>query len=344
MIHVLVIGAGAMGSTHAAAYADMPNAHLAGIVDTDAGKGARVAEACGTSSFTSYAEAMEALDRVDVVDVCLPTPLHKKFVLRAADDGKHVICEKPLARSLADAREMIDHCRSRGVRLFVGHVLRFFHEYAHAKQLLDDGVIGKPAVIRAGRGGGYPIGWQHWYSDFGASGGITLDAMIHDFDFLRWCFGEVERVYAKGLHGRVHAQLDYSLVTLRFQSGAIAHVEGTWSHEGFSMNLEMAGTQGIIGYDSARDQPLLSFQRGGHAGGGGGVPVPESPVEENPYSQELRHFLNCIEQDKEPIVTVEDAYEALRIALSALKSMETGRPVHLGTGAADPSSKGVIGS
>lgn len=344
MIHVLVIGAGAMGSTHAAAYADMPNAHLAGIVDTDAGKGARVAEACGTSSFTSYAEAMEALDRVDVVDVCLPTPLHKKFVLQAADDGKHVICEKPLARSLADAREMIDHCRSRGVRLFVGHVLRFFHEYAHAKQLLDDGVIGKPAVIRAGRGGGYPIGWQHWYSDFGASGGITLDAMIHDFDFLRWCFGEVERVYAKGLHGRVHAQLDYSLVTLRFQSGAIAHVEGTWSHEGFSMNLEMAGTQGIIGYDSARDQPLLSFQRGGHAGGGGGVPVPESPVEENPYSQELRHFLNCIEQDKEPIVTAEDAYEALRIALSALKSMETGRPVHLGTGAADPSSKGVIGS
>lgn len=329
MIHVLVIGAGAMGSTHAAAYAAMPNVHLAGIADSDERKGARVAEACGTAAYSSYESAMTDLDQIDVVDICLPTPFHKKYVIKAADAGKHVICEKPLARNLKDAREMIEHCNNNGVRLFVGHVLRFFHEYVHTKGLLDKGTVGNAAVVRAGRGGGYPIGWQNWYSDFGASGGITLDAMIHDFDYLRWCFGDVERVFAKGLHGRVHAQMDYSLVTLRFQSGVIAHVEGTWAHDGFSMNLEIAGTKGIIDYDSARDKPLLSLNRSSSTAGGGGVPVPESPVEENPYKQELRHFIDCIEQGTQPLVTAEDAYEALRIALAALESMETGQPVTL---------------
>lgn len=328
MITVLVVGAGAMGRTHASAYAVMPDVQLVGIADINEEKGQKLADKCSTQAFTSYESALSTLGQIDVIDICLPTPLHKSFVMKAADDGKHVICEKPLARNLEDARFMIDYCQQKGVRLFVGHVLRFFPEYTKAKSLLDDGAIGEPTVIRAGRGGSYPVGWNHWYSDFGASGGITLDAMIHDFDYLRWCFGDVERVYAKGLHGRVHAQLDYSLVTLRFKSGVIAHVEGTWAHEGFSMKLEIAGTSGVIDYDSAKDAPLVSMIRGSSSEDAG-VTVPESPLEQSPYYRELEHFFSCIRQGSDPLVSAEDAYEALRIALAALTSMSTGQPVVL---------------
>ncbi|RAR44996.1 Gfo/Idh/MocA family protein [Paenibacillus sp. MDMC362] len=328
MLQVLVIGAGTMGRTHATAYASMPGVKLAGIADIRTEKAQQLADRFGAQAYTSFEAAVAGLgaDRMDVIDVCLPTPLHKDYVVKAADIGKHVICEKPLARSEADARFMINYCQDKDVRLFVGHVLRFFPEYVKAKSLLDQGSIGKPAVIRAGRGGGYPVGWNHWYSDFGASGGITLDAMIHDFDYLRWCFGEVERVYAKGLHGRHQAQLDYSLVTLRFRSGVIAHVEGTWAHEGFSMNLEMAGTNGVIDYDSAKDSPLL-YKTRSSAAAVPGVVVPESPLERSPYYRELEHFMSCIRDGSEPLVSAEDAYEALRIALAALASMASGEPV-----------------
>lgn len=328
MIQVLILGAGTMGRAHAAAYHSMPEVRLAGIADIQPGKAAEVAEQYATKAFSSYEEAKEALGKIDVVDICLPTPLHKSYVVRAADEGSHVICEKPLARTLEDAVFMKDYCRERNVRLFPAHVLRFFPEYVRAKALLEKGAIGEPAVVRASRGGSYPIGWNHWYNNFEASGGVTLDAMIHDLDFLRWCFGDIERVYAKGIHGRVQAQLDYALVTLRFRNGVIAHVEGTWAHDGFSMSLEMAGTTGVIDYDSKTDSPL-SFRSRRTSDSAPGVTVPESPLEKSPYYRELEHFISCLNSGKEALVTDEDGIEAVRIALAALESMKTGQPVFM---------------
>lgn len=329
MLQVLLVGAGSMGNIHAAAYSKM-DVKLAGIADIRPERARSLAERMETLAFASFEEALTELgsDGIDCIDICLPTPLHKPFTIKAADAGKHVICEKPIANNAEDAAYMIRYCQDKGVRLFVGHVLRFFPEYIKAQALLDQGAIGKPAVVRAGRGGGYPIGWNDWYSDFGASGGVTLDAMIHDFDYLRWCFGEVERVYAKGLHGRHHEKLDYALVTIRFRNGLIAHVEGTWAHEGFSMNFEMAGTSGVIDYDSQKDSPLLFTSRS-RTETAPGVIVPESPLARSPYELELEHFMSCIRTGDRPKVTAEDAYEALRIALAALSSMASGRPVAL---------------
>lgn len=120
--------------------------------------------------------------------------------------------------------------------------------------------------------------------------------------------------------------LSMPLSHLRFKSGVIAHVEGTWAHEGFSMKFELAGQTGIIEYDSAKDLPIIAHTRK-KSKGSGGVAVPESPLKENPYYLELRHFLSCIETGNNPIVTAEDAYKAAEIALAALKSIETNRPV-----------------
>ncbi|WP_134682607.1 Gfo/Idh/MocA family protein [Brevibacillus migulae] len=328
MHHVLVVGAGTMGSVHARSFARMENVKLAGIVDIRANIVGPLAESLQTQAFASYEEAMAALERVDIVDICLPTDLHKTYVLKAAAAGKHVICEKPLAGNLADAQEMIDFCRERNVKLFVGHVLRFFPEYVQAKRLVDSGAIGEVAMVNTFRGGIFPTAWKDWYADVKISGGLILDMIIHDFDFLRWCFGEVERVYAKSMIGRTFARMEYALVSLRFANGVIAHIEGSWAHQGFSMKFELAGKKGVIDYDSRAASPVVSTLRKQEAGQGG-VAVPESPLRESPYFLELQHFLAAIERETEPLVTPEDAYKAMEIALAALKSIETGKPVSL---------------
>ncbi|WP_026679164.1 Gfo/Idh/MocA family protein [Fictibacillus gelatini] len=327
MQHVLVIGAGTMGTVHASSYAKMENVELAGIVDIRKQIGGPLAAKLNTNYFTSFEEAVTQLPRIDVIDVCLPTYLHKKYVLKAADLGKHVICEKPLARTKEDAKEMISYCKEKGVKLFVGHVLRFFPEYVKAKEIIDKNEIGKPAMARTTRGGIFPTAWNDWYADYKNSGGLVLDMIIHDIDFLRWCFGDVKRVYAKSVLGRSFNRIDYALLTLRFENGMIAHVEGTWAHEGFSTYLEIAGDNGIIEFDSKKEKSIYAQIR--QKENGGGVAVPSSPLKENPYYQELAHFMECIENDCEPIVSAEDAFKAVEISLAALESIETGKVVEI---------------
>lgn len=327
MKHVLIIGAGTMGTVHASSYVNMEGVKLVGIVDIRESVGKELASKVQTSYYSSVEEAIENLPIIDIIDVCLPTYLHKKFVLQAANLGKHVICEKPLARTKEDAKEMIEYCKEKGVKLFVGHVLRFFPEYKKAKDIIDNNEIGKTAMVRTKRGGVFPTAWNDWYADFQKSGGLVLDMVIHDIDFLRWCFGEVERVYGKSVLGRSFNRVDYALLTLRFESGVIAHLEGTWAHEGFSTSLEIAGEKGIIDYDSKKEQSIYAQIRQNDTSGG--VAVPSSPLKEDPYFKELEHFMKCIDSDSEPIVTSEDAYKALEISLAALESIKTGKVVEL---------------
>ena len=135
-----------------------------------------------------------------------------------------------------------------------GHVLRFFPEYAAAKRMVDAGGVGKPAAIRTARLAGMPHGGQELVRRLGAERRGRLDMIVHDFDWLRWTFGPVTRVFAQGLYGRPeHAgKRDYALVTLRLASGAVAHVTGSWAHPGgFRTTLEIAGDAGLIEHDSA---------------------------------------------------------------------------------------------
>jgi predicted dehydrogenase len=211
----------------------------------------------------------------------------------------------------------------------VGHVLRYFHEFVAAKKLIDGGAVGKPVMVRATRAAGHPQGWSNWYADMQMAGGVVLDLMIHDFDFLRWCFGDVERIYAKGLAYANIPGVDYALTTIRFKNGTIAHLEGSWAHPpGFFVKLEVAGDGGLFEFDSRTASPL-KVEKKIKEGAGGGVEVPQNPVIESPYTMELRHFIECVEADKDPDVTGEDALRALEISLGTLESIKTGVPVQL---------------
>lgn len=326
---VAVIGAGTMAQVHSAAYLNMPQIQLVGIVDHHEGRGQKLADERNTTYYPSL-QALFDTEQVDVVDVCVPTPVHKEYVLKAAYAKKHVICEKPMARNLEDAREMIDVCKQEGVRFFVAHVVRFFPEYVLAQQRISANDIGEVGTVRARRGGSFPLATEDWYASFEKSGGLIVDLMIHDFDYLRGVFGEVDRVYAKSLLGREVNRIDHALVSLRFKNGVIAHVEGTWAEpSGFSTQFEFAGTSGIITHDSREEVVIKSAFRetSEHAEG---VNVPESPVNKSPYQLELEHFLSCIETGAQSRVTPEDGYLALEISLAALESVKSGSVVFLG--------------
>jgi UDP-N-acetylglucosamine 3-dehydrogenase len=320
-----VVGAGFIGAIHLSTYADMPEAEVVGVADMRPEIAAAGAAVVGARPYSSYEDLMAA-EEVDVVDVCLPTAYHRDLALKAARDGKHLILEKPIARTLEDAETIIEAFSGTGGRLFVGHVLRFFPEYAKIKQMIDAGELGTVGVARTSRRSPFLTGWNDWYADWRLSGGVFVDLVIHDFDFLRWSLGEVERVYARGLMGREYNRLDYVLVTLRFEGGAIAHVEGHWGYPGpFNQAIEVAGSRALVTTDSTEPSPVQLF--------GGTTDPGESPdivTGKSPFQMELEHFIRCAATGEESIVDVTDAYEALRIGLAATESAMTGRPVTLG--------------
>ena len=323
-MRVGLVGAGFMGGVHLNAYAGIHEVEVVGVADARIEAAVAGAKLVGARPYSSYEELVAAED-VEVVDVCLPTAFHRDLALRAAGEGKHVILEKPIARTMEDAQQILEAFAGHGPRLFVGHVVRFFPEYVGIKEKIDAGDLGTVGVVRTSRRSPFLLGWNDWYADWRVSGGVLLDLVIHDFDFLRWALGEVERVYARGMLGREYNRLDYVLVTLRFESGAIAHVEGHWGYPGpFNYSIEVAGSSALLTVDSTEPASLELI--GDTASG----EVPNLASGKSPYEMELEHFVHCIESGEEPIVRAKDACEALRISLAATESVLTGEPVTLG--------------
>jgi UDP-N-acetylglucosamine 3-dehydrogenase len=320
-----LVGAGFMGGAHLVAYANIPEVEVVGVADARLESAVAGARMVGARPYASYDELVAAED-IEVVDACLPTSSHRDLAVKAAGDGKHVILEKPIARTIEDAREIIDAFSGEGPRLFVGHVVRFFPEYVAIKEKIEAGDLGKVGVVRTSRRSPFLLGYNDWYADWRLSGGVLLDLVIHDFDFLRWSLGEVERVYARGILGREYNRLDYALVTLRFDGGAIAHVEGHWGYPGpFNYSIEVAGSRALLTADST-EPATLEMIREPEAPG----EVPDLASGTSPYEVELAHFIHCIATGEESVVNGRDAYEALRISLAATESVLTGGPVTMG--------------
>jgi len=321
---VAVVGSGFMGQMHANAYAVMPGVDLIGICSAS-GKGKDLAERLGAVLHASY-DRMLAEARPDVVSLCVPTHLHKEYTLKAAEAGVHVICEKPIATTLEDAAEMAEACTRHGVRLFVGHVLRFYNSYRDIRRKVQQGAIGSVGVVHMSRTNSHPGANQTWFNDAELSGGVIMDLLIHDIEFARSLLGEVDTVYA--MTNRAPG-VEYALVTLKFASGAIANLEGRWGHsDGLKASCEWAGKKGILRYDSDRSSALRMVKSGGDAEAAA-VSTASSPLLPDPCYTELEHFISCIRNDSEPEVTTDDARHALELAIAAIRSAATGHPISM---------------
>lgn len=324
-----IVGVGFMGATHAAAWAET-EATISGFIAETPKEAGQLAERYGARVYPNY-EAM--LADVDVVDICAPTHLHHQMTIQTATAGKHVVCEKPLARTMEQGQAMIAVCRKAGVKLLVAHVVRFFPEYALAKSAVDGGQIGRPAVIRLARGSfrpKKPVG--NWFLDFEKSGGMMLDLMIHDFDYARWVAGAVESVFAKSIeHTKGDAaSVDYGMAILKHKSGALSHVAGAWAYPPptFRTRLEIAGDGGLIEFDSAATAPIERLLQKPEAEAPD-VGLPSSPLSESPYTTQIKEFYNALAYDRPTRVSAEDGLAAVQIALAAIESARTGKAVSL---------------
>jgi predicted dehydrogenase len=306
----------------------------------------------------TFATFKQLARNCDMIDVCSPTFTHKEYVLAAASAGKAVFCEKPLALSMTDGREMVEAARAAGVPFGVGHVLRFFPEYEKAAVTARSGELGELAVLRLSRCTFAPK--SGWYLDETRSGGVILDLMIHDLDFARYVAGEVTRVYASVDHGlpvsssgAAPARADeaataadpeapdvkeplgpHAYVILTHANGTLTHVEGSWRmpQPEFHTSFEISGSKGLLIFDSGESSaivPHLAPAAGTATAAVPEVPVAASLVAEDPYTRELKAFRNSVVAGKKPPIDGEEGLQALQIALAAIKSAGSGEPVEI---------------
>jgi predicted dehydrogenase len=339
-IHVGLVGCGNIGAGgHLPAYAHVPEAELVAVCDAVEELAHAAAEQSGASACADYRRLLEQED-IEVVDLCLPTYLHAEVAIAAAEAGKHVLCEKPMAHTLAAADAMIEATERNGAKLMIGQVRRFDHRYASIKEQLDAGKVGQPVFIRRAERQFLPFPPEAWQWDPKRGGGVILDIGVHAADLFRWFFGqEAVEVYAVARSVREAARAagsyDHALLTCRFDGGGVGFAESSWAYpQGFGgalyAQLDVVGTAGKIQYADKDTNPMLTFSiEAGHE-------LPRyfrfMSTTEYAFEAEIRHFVRCILDDREPAVSPRDARAALEMALAAQRSAEMGQPVRLPLG------------
>lgn len=280
--------------------------------------------AATTPGATAVETLAEALDGADAVDICTPTLTHPEMVRAAVGAGVDTFCEKPLARTAAEAAALVAEADAAGVRLLPGHVVRWFPAYERLHAAVAAGDLGELAVLRFTRTGSRPE--RAWFHDVAQSGGIVLDQMIHDLDQALWLAGDVVEVSgqqsAPGPDGVLTSQ-----VLLVHASGALSHVAGTWGPPGttFRTTFEVAGTGGLLQHDSTAHPEVVVDARA--VGGSTGLLPPVHGV--SPYQRILEDFWAWTQGGPTPRLTARDGVAAVALAEAALEAVTTGRTVQL---------------
>jgi predicted dehydrogenase len=278
-------------------------------------------ELVGAYGGTVVASLDELLDWAEIVDVATPTPTHYPIARRALEAGRHVISEKPLARTDEQAAALLELAAQTGRALFPAHVVRYFPAYAQLHRAVREGRLGDLAVLRFYRSGAFPVR-AAWFADTGQSGGIILDMMIHDLDIARWVAGEVTAVSASWTQRDTPVQAAHVLLT--HASGAISQVSGVWGppHQRFATGYSAAGTGGTLAHDSAAERDYVTDL--GQAGRG--QFVPETDPADDPYYLVLADLLAAI-RGGTARTSAADGAAAVRIGNAAIESARTGQPV-----------------
>ncbi len=339
-IRVGLIGCGNIGAGgHLPAYAHIPEAELAAVCDAVEKLAHAAAEQSGAEPYADYRQLL-ARDDLEMVDLCLPTYLHAEVAVAASAAGKHILCEKPMAHTLEAADTMIEAVERYGVRLMVGQVRRFDHRYASIKGQLDAGKVGRPIFVRRAERQFLPFPPEAWQWDPKRGGGVILDIGVHATDLFRWLLDQdAVEVYAVAKSVRQTAQAagsyDHAMITCRFERGGIGFAEASWAYpQGFGgalyAQLDVVGTAGKIQYADKDTNPMLTCTTDR------GLELPRyfrfMSTTEYAFEAEIRHFVRCVLEKREPAISPRDARAALEMALAALRSAETGQPVQLPLG------------
>lgn len=198
-------------------------------------------------------------EAINCIVIASPTDTHAEYLKQAHAAGKHLVCEAPLVRTEAEANDVESLFRDTKHLVSCGFI-RHQGEYRHLRNTVASDALGQIGMVRLSRCIPYPLSSGDWRGDIKRSGGVILDLLVHDLDALEWCFGRVARIQAmRPAAGRENLRLDYAILTAKMESGAVAHIEGSWveAANGGYCAYEIAGAQGILDYDS-RNEPVIA--------------------------------------------------------------------------------------
>jgi predicted dehydrogenase len=312
---------------HANGYAAVVNAHpyatLVAIADEDAERGQAAAEQFGGDYVADYHDVL-ARDDIDAVIICSENSRHREMTVAAAEAGKHVLCEKPLATSRADGLAMIAACQKHNVKLQTAFPVRFSAPTIALRDAVVAGVVGTPLAVAARNPGTYPGGW------FGdptlAGGGAVIDHTVHVADVLRWIFGaEFTTVYAE-VSTRTHdiPVDDTGLLMLTMSNGLRVTLDTSWSRPDNypiwgGVTIDVVGDQGVVSLDAFNNNVRVVESRG-----------PSNkliPAVISGDPEMVSAFIDAVKHDTPVPVTGEDGLKALEVALCAYESARRGAPV-----------------
>jgi predicted dehydrogenase len=340
VLRVAIIGCGNIGvRAHLPVCAHIAETEVVAVCDIIEERAQVAAERSGATAYTDYRQLLGRED-IDMVTICLPNDLHAEASIAAAEAGKHVLCEKPMALTLEEADAMIETAEKAGVKLMIGHTRHFDHRYTNIKAQLDAGKVGRPVFIRRAERQFLPFASDAWKWDPKRGGGVFLNIGVHCTDLFHWFFGrEALEIYAVGKSVREPAKAggcyDHAFIICKFEGGGVGFAEPSWVYPGdfggtLYAQLDVVGTEGKIQYSDKDTNPMLTYTtEKGHE-------LPRyfefMSTTEYAFEEEIRHFARCILDDRGPAVSLQDARAALEMTLAAQRSAETGRPVQLPLG------------
>jgi predicted dehydrogenase len=341
---IALLGAGFIADIHVESYHRfVPDAEIVAVFTRKADRAEAFAKKNHIDRWFSDLDLAIGESGCDVVDVCLPNFLHHRAVLTAARAGKHVIIEKPIALNLEDADEMIAACRGANRKLMYAEELCFAPKYERVRKLVNEGAVGKIFQMRQCEKHSGPH--SDWFYDVDQSGGGALmDMGCHGIAWFRWMLGgrpKTLSVYAHmqgGLihQGRTRGEVN-SICIVEFESGAIGVAENSWAKQGgMDDRVEVYGDGGVVYADLFLGNSALTYSDKGYgyamekAGSTKGwtFTIFEEAFNQG-YPQELKHFIECVREDKQPLVTGEDGRAVLEIMNAAYHSARTGQKVRL---------------
>ncbi|NUO02710.1 MAG: Gfo/Idh/MocA family oxidoreductase [Saprospiraceae bacterium] len=341
-VKVAILGAGFISDIHLESYHRfVPEAEVVAVYTRDKAKAEAFAKKYGIPQWYDDLDAIIEQSGCDVVDICLPNFLHASATLKAANAGKHIIIEKPLAVTLEEADQMVAACKAAGVKLMYAEELCFAPKYERARSLVKEGAVGEIYLLKQSEKHSGPH--SDWFYDINqAGGGVLMDMGCHGIAWFRWMLGNnpVKSVYASMatvLHKNRTKGEDNSVLILEFENGVTGVVENSWAkHGGMDDRSEIHGTEGVIYADLFMGNAALAYSKNGYGyamekadtTSGWSFPVFEEAFNQG-YPQELKHFIGCVLNDTPPLVTGEDGHAVLEIIYAAYASAGKGAKVDL---------------
>ncbi len=328
-----LIGTGRAGLIHARnIHSRIPQACLAGICDANPDTLHTIgAEFPDAMQYTDYRQAI-ANRELDAVVIVTPTFLHRDIACAAAENGKHVFLEKPMAVTADECNAIIAATDRAKVKLQIGFMRRFDEGFLEAKAMLDSGDMGRVMKIKStGRGPGLPSPWMY---DLKKSNGIIAEVNSHDMDSLRWFTGsEAVKAYAEAANFKCpdakesHPDFyDNVLANFRFQDGTIGEVDGTCPcHYGYDARVEILCEKGLLMVGHVAQQGATKVSIDGCVQGR--AVKSWRNLFKDAYLAEMEHFVECVLQDKQPRVTGNDGLKAVEMVVAVNTSLRHGGPV-----------------